>query len=157
MKKILLMMAFVLIASASFQSCKKSDESLKKEVDKVLVDPSISYTVKDGIVTLTGEVESPEQKTAAEQIAKAVKGIKSVVNNVTVKEKVAEPVIAADDVIKSAVETALQAAGFKDVKIEVLEGVVTLTGDIKKDDLAKIMQIANEANPKKVENKLNLK
>lgn len=150
-------MAFVLIAGVSFQSCKKSDENVKKEVDKALVIPGVSTAIQNGVITLSGEVESAEQKTIAENTVKTIKGVKSVVNNITVKEKVITPEPVKDDVIKSAVESKLQTEGFKDVKIEVTNGEIILTGNVKRADLTKVMQIANEANPQKVTNNLNIK
>ena len=54
-------------------------------------DPTVSAlainvdTSGDGVVTLTGEVASDAAKAKAEEIAKATEGVKSVVNNLTVK------------------------------------------------------------------------
>ena len=45
----------------------------------------VSAMVKDGVVTLTGEVESETLKTLAETSVSGVKGVKSIVNSVTVK------------------------------------------------------------------------
>jgi osmotically-inducible protein OsmY len=41
--------------------------------------------VKDGAVTLAGTVENQGQKDKAEHIAKKVKGVKKVVNNIEVR------------------------------------------------------------------------
>lgn len=43
----------------------------------------IKVTVKSGVVTLTGMVESERAKAAAEKQTKKVKGVKSVVNQLT--------------------------------------------------------------------------
>lgn len=45
----------------------------------------IKVDVKDGVVTLSGIVQEPKQKAKAETIAKKVKGVKSVVNNLQIK------------------------------------------------------------------------
>lgn len=42
---------------------------------------------KDGVVTLTGVVETPGQREKATKLAKKVKGVKQVVNNITLKER----------------------------------------------------------------------
>ena len=47
----------------------------------------IKVSVKDGIVTLAGRVESDRQKSAAEKQAKKVKGVKSVANQLEVDPK----------------------------------------------------------------------
>ena len=45
----------------------------------------VSYTdVKDGVVTLSGQVKDEAAKSSAETTAKGVKGVKSVINNLTV-------------------------------------------------------------------------
>lgn len=153
----------ILVSGITLQSCKQSDENLKKDVDKAIegrYNSTVSTSVKDGVVTLTGTVESQQEKMSVENDVKAVKHVKSVVNNISVRESnitSQEPVINPDNTIKSSVESRLQTEGFKDVKVEVSNGEVTLTGDLKRSDLTKVMQIANESNPKKVNNKLKLK
>jgi len=44
----------------------------------------IEVKVKDGAVELTGKVKTERQKAKAEKIAKKVKGVRSVVNNITI-------------------------------------------------------------------------
>ncbi|HEY2018078.1 MAG TPA: BON domain-containing protein [Bryobacteraceae bacterium] len=41
---------------------------------------------KDGVVTLTGTVETSRQKDKATKLAKKVKGVKQVVNNIEIKK-----------------------------------------------------------------------
>lgn len=156
MKKSFLIYAFALIAGVMLYSCKPNDSKLQEQVKTVLtaVNPSLDATVKDGVATLSGTVETEEAKVAAETAAKAVKDIKSVTNNIEVKAPV---VINPDDTIRTTITTALTNGGFKDIVATVSNGVVTLTGDVKKADLTKVMQIASEANVGKVENKLTIK
>ena len=45
---------------------------------------AIEVDVKDGVVTLKGKVQEPKQKSKAESLAKKVKGVKSVVNNIQI-------------------------------------------------------------------------
>jgi hyperosmotically inducible protein len=45
----------------------------------------IKVDVKQGVVTLSGAVEQDKQKDKAEKIAKKVKGVKQVVNNLEIK------------------------------------------------------------------------
>ena len=44
---------------------------------------------KQGVVTISGSVETQHQKDKATRIAKKVKGVKQVINNITLKEKTA--------------------------------------------------------------------
>jgi osmotically-inducible protein OsmY len=61
-----------------------------------------------------------------------------------------------DDVLKSTLDSTYKAAGYSGVTVSVMNGEVTLEGKAKKSDLRKIMQAAQEAKPKKVNNKLTL-
>ena len=156
MKKSVLFYAFTLLLSAVMFSCKPSDEKIQKEVETALAtaQPEIASTVEHGVVILTGVVESEEAKSAAETIVKTLKDVKSVTNNIEVKVPV---IVNPDKELTAIITTTLQDGGFKDVKVVVEDGVATLTGDVKKADLQKVMQIANEAKPTKVDNKLNIK
>lgn len=153
----------ILISGIAMQSCKQSDENLKKDVDKAIqgrYNSTISTSVKDGVVTLIGTVESQQEKTSVESEVKAVKHVKTVVNNISVRESnitSQQPVINPDNTIKSSIESRLATEGFKDVKVDVSNGEIILSGNLKRSDLTKVMQIANESNPKKVTNNLNLK
>ena len=159
MKTKLLLYAVVLIAGIAFNSCKPSDEKLQKEVTAGIsaISSAISSNVKKGEVTLSGIVDSEELKAAAEKAAAAVKGISKVVNNIEVK--LPEPVINPDDVLKQIIAAAVAAGGdvFNKVVVAVKDSEVTLTGEVKKANLQKLMQIVNEAKPKKVNNSLTIK
>ena len=153
--KLLSLCAVVLFAAIAFSSCKPSDEQLQKQVTTV-VSPAISSEVKKGEVTLSGIVNSDDAKAAAETAAKAVKGVKSVVNNIQVQ--LPAPVISPDQALQTAISATVAAGGaaFSQVVVAVQDSVVSLTGDIKKADLQKVMQIVNGLQPKKVVNSLTI-
>lgn len=157
MKKTLLIAFCAIFSAVLMQSCKNNDAAIQKEVQTLVSEkvPGITVTVKDKVVTLEGTVDSEEAKLEAAGLA-SIKSVKSVTNNIVVKEE-PKPVINPDTEIRTAIEGALSAGGFKDVKVEVMDGEVTLTGNVKKADRQKVMQIANESNPKKVNNKLTVK
>jgi hyperosmotically inducible periplasmic protein len=46
----------------------------------------VNVDTKDGVVTLTGTIDSNEFKAKAESLAKATEGVKSVTNNITVQK-----------------------------------------------------------------------
>jgi osmotically-inducible protein OsmY len=52
--------------------------------DSVVKGGAIDVDVKDGVVTLKGNVQEAKQKSKAESLAKKVKGVKSVVNKLQV-------------------------------------------------------------------------
>ena len=57
---------------------------LKLAEDTTVKGGGLTIDVKDGVVTLGGKVENPNQKSKAEKLAKKVSGVKSVVNNIVV-------------------------------------------------------------------------
>lgn len=161
--KVTKVLAVMMIALAvGFVSCKPKDADIKTAVEQAIsaIPDAAGATieVKDGVATISGEFKDEAAKLAAEAAAKAVKGVKSVVNNGTVAPPpvAAAPVeVSADAALISSVADATK--DFATVKADVKDGVVTLTGEIKKTDLAKLMQSLNALKPKKVENKLTIK
>jgi len=143
-----------------------NDDALEQEVKaKITAEPglatqSINVAVKDGVVTLSGSVNSQANKTRAEEITKGVKGVKSVVNSLTVKPPVVNatpPPVSPDMKLKTDVSAGLTKYGITGVTAEVTNGEVTLTGDIPRAKLQDAMKAANEAHPKKVINKMTIK
>ena len=69
------------------------DASLRASVNAALVSdkPSnftrIDVDTTNGVVALNGTVETPEQRSRAEQLARRVDGVKKVVNNLQVARK----------------------------------------------------------------------
>src|SRR5580704_7226210 len=69
----------------------KNNEVLQKDVqDAIKWEPLLSaaeigVTAKDGIITLTGTVDSYLKKTEAEEAAKNVAGVKAVVEKIEIK------------------------------------------------------------------------
>ena len=152
-----LTLAIALFVSA----CGKSDADLQKAAtDKLTADKvtGVTVAVKDGVATLTGEVADVTVKSKAEASVKSVEGIKSVTNNTTLKPLPPPPTPAGDDqMMKGTVEESLKKANITGVNVAVSNGEITLTGTVSKDNLAKAMQAANAANPKKVNNSLTVK
>lgn len=152
-------MAALFVAFAVlFSACKPNDaaiaESVKSKVSAVA--QGVGVDVKNGVVTLTGQVTDEATRTAVETALKGLKGVKSVVNNTTVPPPPPPVVINPDDTLRTTIQASFEAKGIKGITAAVSNGVVTLTGDVKKADLAKIMQAANEAKPKNVVNKMNV-
>ncbi len=88
MKKILLILCISAIALLG--ACAgNSDADLQKKVgDKVHSDPNlktVSVIVKDGNVTLAGEVDSQTQMKLAESMAKQIDDVKKIDNKIIIK------------------------------------------------------------------------
>jgi hyperosmotically inducible periplasmic protein len=67
------------------------DKAIEKNLDAALIQnklhKSVKYDVKNGVVTLTGEVNSQSKRTLADRIASAVPNVKQVVNDLQIKNQ----------------------------------------------------------------------
>lgn len=126
----------------------------KIAADSPALAAAVGVTTTEGAVTLTGAVDSAAIKAKVEADAKSVDGVKSVINNLTVKP----PIVFSDDpAIKTAVLANLTKAKITGITVAVVNGEVTLTGTIARAQLQAAMQAANDAKPKKVVNQMVIK
>src|SRR5688572_25249028 len=149
--------AVLLIASTLISGCKPKDADIQANVEKKLrtnteMTGPVTASVNDGVATISGECKDEACKAKCGELAASVKGVKSVVNNMTVPAPV---VINPDDALRTGVTQA--AAAYEGVTAEVSEGVVTLRGSIKRSDLSNLMQSINALQPKSVKNELQVK
>ena len=63
---------------------------IKLADDPVVKGGALNVEVKQGVVTLSGAVELDKQKEKAEKVARKVKGVKQVVNNIEIKTRPAK-------------------------------------------------------------------
>ncbi len=92
LKRLLLpVVLFVTFLSAAFAASKPvTDDFLvdtirsKLAADQTVKGGALDVEVKDGVVTLKGTVDEDKKKNKAEKIAKSVKGVKSVTNQITI-------------------------------------------------------------------------
>ena len=116
----------------------KNDEVLQKDVqDAIKWEPllnvsEIGVTSIDSVITLTGIVDSYLKKSKAEDTAKAVAGVKAIVEKIEVK--FINPEDRTDNEIALEVLSALKAnwqIPYKRIKVKVEDGWVTLNGDVE--------------------------
>jgi osmotically-inducible protein OsmY len=116
----------------------RTDTELQKDILEELrwdarVQPNeIGVSVRDGVVTLSGFVDSYLKKWAAEEAAHRVKGVRAVANDVEVRLPGISERTDAD--IAAAVTRALQWDAFiptDKVKVTVSKGWVTLDGELE--------------------------
>lgn len=143
MKKTIAMAALALTVSLGAVSCKKkvSDADLQPKATAVVAaNPAASVEVKDGVAHLSGTFASQAEKDAAITSLKAVEGIKDVMD----MSKIADPVVAVQTT--SAVDPAIQqkvtdaVKDFPSVKVEVVNGELTLTGNVSGTQARKIKE-----------------
>ncbi len=116
----------------------KNNQDIQKDVqdalkwEPLLNAAEIGVTVKDGVVTLTGVVDSYAKKMEAEDAAKSVSGVKAVVEKIEIEfgsmGKTSDGELAKE--ILNAFKWNWEVPDDK-IKIKVEEGWVTLEGDLQ--------------------------
>jgi osmotically-inducible protein OsmY len=92
-------------------------------------DERIKVTVRDGWVTLEGDVDYWYQKQAAERDVRSLQGVKGVINNI----KVVTPRVSPEEV-KAKIEQALERSAELDarrINVETYDGTLVLTGKVR--------------------------
>ena len=149
----LALIAGIATGMASCKSQEKKDAAAKAKIEALV--PGVSVEVKNGVATLSGEMASDAAKAAAADAVKGVEGIKTVVNNTTVSAAPAPVVINPDEALTTSSMAILKE--YSGVISEVKDGVITLTGEIKKTDWIKLKAALDALRPKRVENKMTIK
>lgn len=129
----------------------RTDEQIQRDVmeefkwDPRLLPNEIGVAVKDGIVTLTGWVDSYTKKWAAEEAAHRVKGVVAVANDIEVRLPSAAE--RADPDIAAAVVRALEWDAFVPIDridVTVSKGWITLRGEVEwqfqKEDAERVVR-----------------
>lgn len=114
----------------------KSNETLQMDVqnaikwEPLLNAAEVGVTAKDGIITLTGTVDSYSKKTEAETAAKNVSGVKAVVENIDVKFKSSSGHKEDGEIAKEVLNSLKWNWQFDsdEIKVKVEKGWVTLEG-----------------------------
>ena len=115
----------------------KTDSELKQDViDELMWEPDINATeigvaVKDGIVTLSGYVDTYHEKLAAERAAQGVFGVKAVVQET--KVRLPGSLQRSDEDIARAAANALEwtmSVPHDRIKVKVQNGWITLSGQV---------------------------
>jgi osmotically-inducible protein OsmY len=133
----------IAVFALSMTACSKSDPGIttavktKLAADDTVKAYKIDVDTKDAIVTLTGSVDNAEAKTRAVELARATKGVTSVVDQLSVAPAAVATSGASetltDPAITTAVKTSLLAdplsAGLK-IDVDTDHAVVTLAGTV---------------------------
>jgi len=147
MKKTIAMAALAVAISLGSVSCKKkvSDTDLQTQATTVVTsNPGASVEVKDGVAHLSGTFETQEEKDAMITQLKAINGIKDVHDMATVAPAAAatpapiETQSAVDPAVQQKVQDAVK--DIPGVKVEVINGELTLTGTISASDARKVKE-----------------
>jgi len=141
---LLVLMSLTLFASGSSGGLLKSDDlsdeskpndqSISKFIQtELIVQDGVNWNdvdveTKEGIVTLNGEVDNILEKDRSINIAKSIKGVRAVVDELKIRK-----VDISDQQLKQDVQSALlidPATDSYELQIEVQDGIVTLSGKV---------------------------
>jgi hyperosmotically inducible periplasmic protein len=137
--------------------CGKSDADLTKAVNEKITAAGVTgvtATVNKGVATLTGEVADVTVKAKAEAAAKSVEGITSVTNNITTKPLPTATPAAADPALTGKITEELKKAGCTGANVSVVNGVVTVTGEVPAAKYAQCIQVIQQAGITGIKNEL---
>ena len=159
MKKIFQMAALALMVSTVAVSCKKktNDTELATQATEIVkANPTASVEVKEGVAHLSGTFATQAEKDAMIASLKAIPGVKDVMDMSSV---VPAAVVETASVVDPAVQQKLADAvkDFKTVKVEVVNGELTLTGDVTAEQARKIKMSVDALKLGKVNFKYNVK
>ncbi len=93
LKFVAVLMAALLLAGVALAADPPTDGAINDNVriklsaDAEVKGGALKVDVKQGVVTISGVVDTERQKEKATKIARKVKGVKKVVNNIALKEK----------------------------------------------------------------------
>jgi len=160
MKKTIAMAALAIAVSFGAVSCKKkvSDADLQTQATTVVTsNPSASVEVKNGEAHLSGTFADQASKDAMITQLKAIPGIKSVHDMSTIEAPMApvETQSAAAPEVQQKVKDALK--DFPTVKVETVNGELTLTGTATSTQARKIKESIDALKIGKYNNKITVK
>ncbi|GEO12272.1 BON domain-containing protein [Segetibacter aerophilus] len=110
---------------------------------------SVSATVSKGVVTLIGNCKTERDRERAEKAVERIDDVKDVINNITVTGKVD---FTADNDLRDGAAKILKK--YKRVQAQVDNGIITLRGNVDKDDLQQLMLDLNGLRPRRIDNQL---
>jgi len=154
--------AVMLILIAALGGCNRgpNDETLTQQVkakissDPALATQTVNVAVKDGAVTLAGNVNTETNKARAEDLAKSVEGVKSVTDNTTVRPLPVATPAAADPVLTGKINEDLKKAGCTGATVTVVGGKVTVTGTVPAAKYAECIQVIQQSGITGIDNQL---
>ena len=159
MKKTIAMAALALVVSIGSISCKKkvSDADLQTQATTVVTSNSnASVEVKEGTAHLSGTFADQASKDNMIASLKAIPGIKDVMDMSTIAAPVVvETVSAVDPMVQQKVTDAVK--DFPSVKVEVVNGELTLTGNVSPTQAKQIKMSVDALKVGKVNYNYNVK
>ena len=150
----ILLLAFTIVMTPACKGKNRDAEIQTAFNSKTQTDPNlagVSASVVNGEVTLTGTCADENCRQNAEKSVKDIDGVKKVVNNIAI----AQVQISPDAQLQTSVQEV--AKRYEGVQASVSQGVITLRGQIERDELQQLMMDMNALRPQRIDNQLVIK
>ena len=148
------MRLFILLALALFlTACRPDDSYLTRLAHEALAAQGlagITITVNGGAATLTGQVAEADEKARAEATVRAIPGITSVNNTLTLKPDAT----AVNPATRAKLNEKLRKAGCMSVSVDIHDGIVTALGTATAVKYAECLHIIDDEHLGKIDNQL---
>jgi osmotically-inducible protein OsmY len=143
---------FVIVAGVTACANKDADirESIQANAKTETMFAGISYTVFEGVVTLTGNCPSQELKQKLIKRIESLGGVKEIVDEI----RIAPVLLDNDFVVKQKVDSVL--ATYPGVESTVSNGLITLRGKLAKDRSEKLVNALTQLGQGSVVNKTSV-
>ena len=156
-KKFLNLFAALILVLSSFQmvACGggNNDAAIQTKIASITqTNPemqSVSAAVSEGVVTLVGQCKSEKDRERAEKAVKDIDDVKEVVNNITITENL---VVTPDNELRENAADVLKK--YKKVRADINGGIITLRGNIDKEDLPQLQMDLNALKPRRIDNQM---
>lgn len=149
-----LVLVLVLAGSFQLQSCGgRKDADIQTEIASQSQSnadlAAVTATVVDGNVVLTGQCKDDDSRKDAEKAIKKIDGVKNITNNIMVSPSL---MIATDDQLRENAKRIL--SNYKNIEAGISNGIITLRGEVKKDELQQLMMDFGSIHAKRIDNQL---
>lgn len=124
----------------------KKDLTSKAKSNKELI--GVHFVVNDGIVSLSGECATPQDRAKVESTVKGVYAVTGVLDNIAI----APVVIGTDNLLKQSVDSTLKT--YPGVRALVKDSIVQLQGYAETKDEQKLSTSIQELGPKQLQNQV---
>ena len=141
----------IILTVALAASCAKGGDELRQRVEQKLrgepVDELV-VSVNRHAVSLGGVVATVEERKRVEDLVRSVDGVFSVEDHIVVQQPPTLTAATPDDEEAAAISSALMAAGFDKVQVQVNGGDVRLVGSVPRARHSELVRIVQDAAPR---------
>jgi len=146
---------YLLVIALCSCSQEYKDEEIKKDLTSKVKNErefiGVRFVVNDGIVSLSGECPTPQERSKVESKVKSMYAVKGVLNNITI----APVIIGTDQQLKQSIDSTLKT--YPGVTAIVKDSIVQLMGKAQAKDQHKLLSAIQSLQPKQLQSGVTFK